>query len=148
MSQTAAGISPVNPNQLMSLHVPTAAPGSDHLFTLPTASINPERLAIVKLGDEKFSVDRSQIPDPPAKHFSNDLAGLFEQWHCSNSLVVNGRGIPIKYWPEFYQAKKGFKSGAWKAIRVEWGNWKVSCTVAVCLHLYLIEWLIETLVLS
>jgi hypothetical protein len=39
------------------------------------------------------------------------------------------QGIPIKYWPELYQAKKGFKSGAWKAIRVKWGNWKVILSI-------------------
>jgi hypothetical protein len=100
--------------------------------TCTAESIPQDKLAIVKLGDEEFAVDRTQIPDPPAKHFSHDIPGLFEQWHHSNCLVVNGRGIPIKHWPQFYQAKKGFKSGAWKAIRVEWGNWKVNCFV-VCL---------------
>jgi len=103
-------------------------------LTLPVASINPERLATVQLGNEEFIVDRTLVPDPPAKHFSSNIPGLFEEWHQSNSLVVNGHGIPIKYWPEFYQAKKGFKSGAWKAIRVEWGNWKVSHFFG---HLYL-----------
>lgn len=99
---------------------------SDQTVTLVAAEINPKNLAIIKLGDEEFACDRTQISDPPAKHFSNNISELFQQWHQSEYLVVNGRGIPIKYWPEFYQAKKGFKSGAWKAIRVEWGNWKVS----------------------
>jgi hypothetical protein len=83
------------------------------------------KLAVVKLGGEDFAIDRTSVPDPPAMHFSNDISGLFQHWNSSDCLVVNGRGIPIKYWPEFYQAKRGFKAGAWKAIRVEWGNWKV-----------------------
>jgi hypothetical protein len=102
---------------------------SNQRATLAAAAIDPKNLAVVKLGDEEFACDRTQISDPPAKHFSNNISGLFQQWHQSEYLVVNGRGIPIKYWPEFYQAKKGFKSGAWKAIRVEWGNWKVSVYV-------------------
>jgi hypothetical protein len=89
-------------------------------------AIDPKKLATVKLGDEEFAFDRTKVADPPAKHFSEDINGLFEQWHSSNLLVVNGHGIPIKYWPHFYQAKRGFKLGVWKAIRVEWGNWKAS----------------------
>jgi hypothetical protein len=95
-------------------------------ITLPAAAIDPKHLAIVKLGDEEFICDRTQVNDPPARHFSDNISGLFEHWHHSDYLVVNGRGIPIKYWPEFYKAKKGFKAGTWKAIRVEWGNWKVN----------------------
>ena len=100
-------------------------------ITLPAAAIDPKHLAIVKLGDEEFACDRTQINDPPARHFSDNISGLFEHWHCSDYLVVNGRGIPIKYWPEFYKAKKGFKAGTWKAIRVEWGNWKVNFNISL-----------------
>jgi hypothetical protein len=95
-------------------------------LTLPAVAIDPKNLAIVKLGEEEFACDRTTVPDPPARHFSNNISGLFEHWHCSDHLIVNGRGIPLKYWPEFYRAKKGFKAGAWKAICVEWGNWKVT----------------------
>jgi len=94
--------------------------------TQPATAINLKNVATVKLGNDEFMFDRTAVADPPAKHFSDDIDGLFEHWNGSDLLVVNGRGIPIKYWPQFYQAKKGFKSGAWKAIRVEWGNWKVS----------------------
>ena len=92
---------------------------------MPASAIDPEKVVTVMLGDEEFAFDRTTVNDPPAKHFSEDIDGLFEQWNNSDLLVVNGRSIPIKYWPQFYQAKKGIKSGAWKAIRVEWGNWKV-----------------------
>jgi hypothetical protein len=94
--------------------------------TLPATSIDPEKLTFAKLEDEDFAFDRTDVSDPPAKHFSDDIPGLFQQWHHSDLLIVNGRGIPIKFWPEFYRAKKGIKQGAWKLIRVEWGNWKVT----------------------
>ena len=77
-------------------------------LTLPAVAIDPKNLALVKLGEEEFACDRTTVPDPPARHFSNNISGLFEHWHCSDHLIVNGRGIPLKYWPEFYRAKKGF----------------------------------------
>jgi hypothetical protein len=112
--------------QLHSL-APMAAPMNNMVSHIsnPAAEIDPKNVATVQLGDNKFSFDRTTVDDPPAKHFSEDIEGLFEQWNNLSLLIVNGHGIPIKYWPKFYQAKKGFKSGAWKAIRVEWGNWKV-----------------------
>jgi hypothetical protein len=33
----------------------------------------------------------------PAKDFSEDINGLFEQWNNSDLLVVDGHSIPIKY---------------------------------------------------
>jgi hypothetical protein len=40
---------------------------------------------------------------------------------------VNGHGIPIKYWGEFFKKlKTRSKNSAWDSIKVEWGNWKVS----------------------
>jgi hypothetical protein len=95
-------------------------------LTLPAVAIDPKNLAIVKLGKEEFACNCTTVPDPPARHFSNNISGLFEHWHRSDHLIVNGQGIPLKYWPKFYWAKKGFKAGAWKAIHVEWGNWKVT----------------------
>jgi hypothetical protein len=113
------------------LHAPVLAtistvPISSHIaLPVPASAIDPEKVVTVMLGDEGFAFDQTTVNDPPAKHFSEDIDGLFEQWNNSDLLVVNGRSIPIKNWPQFYQAKKGIKSGAWKAIRVEWGNWKV-----------------------
>jgi hypothetical protein len=120
----------------LQLHAPAPTVLTNNMIShisnqvaLPAAAIDPKNVVTVQLGDRKFSFDRTMVDDPPAKHFSEDIEGLFEHWNNSSLLVVNGHGIPIKYWPEFYQAKKGFKSGAWKAIRVEWGNWKVSLFV-------------------
>ncbi|KAG1888949.1 uncharacterized protein F5891DRAFT_904697, partial [Suillus fuscotomentosus] len=44
---------------------------------------------------------------PPTVHLSKDINQLCEEWEESNLLVVNGRGIPVKYWGEFYKKGKG-----------------------------------------
>ncbi|KAF7980680.1 hypothetical protein HWV62_37115 [Athelia sp. TMB] len=95
-----------------------------HGRSIPASEIFPGHLRILKLGDEELAVDQTAVPDPPAITFSQDLSALFTEWHCSDRLVVNGRGIPIKYWPLFYHSKHGIKCGAWKALRTVWGNWK------------------------
>jgi hypothetical protein len=65
------------------------------------------------------------VPSPPTVHLSKDINRLCEEWEESNLLVVNGHGIPVKYWGEFYKKGKGVKTAAWDVLRVEWGNWKV-----------------------
>lgn len=96
-----------------------------HSKSIPASEIAPQNLIILKLGDDELAVDQTAVPDPPAIVFSQDLSALFAQWHCSDALVVNGRGIPIKYWPVLYHVKHGIKRSAWKALRTNWGNWKV-----------------------
>lgn len=96
-----------------------------HGRSIPASEISPQNLVVLTLGDDELAVDRTTVPDPPSIVFSHDLSALFAAWHCSDALVVNGRGIPIKYWPLFYHAKNGIKGGAWKALRTIWGNWKV-----------------------
>ncbi|KAG1751026.1 hypothetical protein EDB19DRAFT_1574887, partial [Suillus lakei] len=61
---------------------------------------------------------------PPTVHLSKDINQLCEEWEKSNLLVVNGCGIPVKYWGEFYKKGKGVKTAAWDALQVERGNWK------------------------
>ncbi|KAG1747414.1 hypothetical protein EDB19DRAFT_1949199 [Suillus lakei] len=92
--------------------------------SLPPEVIPPENLGIAHLGQEQFSYDRTTVPSPPTVHLSKDINWLCEEWEESNLLVVNGRGIPVKYWGEFYKKGKGVKTAAWDALRVEWGNWK------------------------
>ncbi|KAH7910370.1 hypothetical protein BJ138DRAFT_1153062 [Hygrophoropsis aurantiaca] len=91
---------------------------------LPREAIPLENLGIAHLGDEQHPFDKTKIPEPPTLHFSQDIPGLFREWENSSLLVVNGRGIPIKYWGEFYKKCKGAKKTAWDALRSEWGNWK------------------------
>ncbi|KAG0694258.1 hypothetical protein DFH29DRAFT_880845 [Suillus ampliporus] len=61
---------------------------------------------------------------PPAVRFSTDVSALFREWHCSTYLVVNRRGIPIKYWGEVYKKCAGENSKAWALRKVQWGQWK------------------------
>lgn len=114
--------------------VKNLGPMLTHGKSIPASEISPKNLIILKLGDDELAVDQTTVPDPPAIVFSHNLPALFSQWHCSNTLVVNGRGIPIKYWPVVYQAKFGVKGGAWKALRTQWGNWKVCLilNVSIC----------------
>ncbi|KAG1892992.1 uncharacterized protein F5891DRAFT_1196959 [Suillus fuscotomentosus] len=93
-------------------------------MSLPPEVIPPKNLGIAHLGQEQFSYDRTTVPSPPTVHLSKDINQLCEEWEESNLLVVNGRGIPVKYWGEFYKKGKGVKTAAWDALRVEWGNWK------------------------
>jgi hypothetical protein len=147
VTQTTSPLTATDPRRpAVTVAIPPVSNLTNQSITLPAAAIDPKHLAIVKLGDEEFACDRTQVNDPPARHFSDNISGLFEHWHHSDYLVVNGRGIPIKYWPEFYKAKKGFKAGAWKAICVEWGNWKVNFHILLLIqvsHLFghLSSWL-------
>ncbi|KAJ7227547.1 hypothetical protein C8J57DRAFT_947455, partial [Mycena rebaudengoi] len=77
--------------------------------------------------NEKFTFDITRVPNPPNIHFSGDIPRLFREWESSTLLMVNGRGIAIKYWALFYQRRKqgrNVKNGAWDRIRTVWGNWK------------------------
>lgn len=100
-----------------------ASPSQAH--TLPAAVINPDHLAYAQLGEEQLAYDRTTVPDPPTMHFSADIPALFVHWNVSDLFVVNGRGIPIKFWPEFFKKKKHIKQSAWDLTRTVWGNWKV-----------------------
>ena len=87
------------------------------------------RLTIV-IDGLSLTLDARHVPDPPIQHFSKNVNTLFEHWKESTILSVDGHGIPLKYWPDVYKGlgRLGFKRKAWEAIKVEWGNWKVSTT--------------------
>lgn len=104
---------------------PAAASAAPAQVPPPQEVIPPENLGVAQLGSEQFSYNKAAVPSPPTMHLSGDISRLCREWEESNLLVVNGRGIPIKYWGEFYKKGKGIKTTAWDALRVEWGNWKV-----------------------
>jgi hypothetical protein len=83
---------------------------------LPPEIIPPEHLGIVHLGQEKFLYDRTTVPSPPTIHLSKDINWLCEEWEESNLLVVNGHGIPVKYWGEFYKKGKDVRTAVWDAL--------------------------------
>jgi hypothetical protein len=133
----SAAVSP-SPSQL--LDVPTRTCPDARMPTTPPCVSAPvitrqhgesipddENVSTARLGDEAFQFDKTKVPDPPTIHLSKDIDRLCCEWEGSTLLVVNGRGIPVKYWPEFYKKGKGAKTSTWQALRVEWGNWKVRC---------------------
>ncbi|KAG1814829.1 hypothetical protein EV424DRAFT_1541317 [Suillus variegatus] len=73
---------------------------------MPRDPIHSHKLGIALLDGKRFEYDKTK------------------EWESSNLLCVGGRGIPVKYWGEFYKRGKGVKNTAWDALRVEWGNWK------------------------
>ena len=79
-----------------------------------------------------FAFDVRHVPDPPAINFSNDVDRLFHEWETSTLLIVNGHGIPIKHWGQFYKKAVGAKPTAWDALKTKWGKWKVSQLWGLC----------------
>ncbi|KAF9241065.1 hypothetical protein BU15DRAFT_73548 [Melanogaster broomeanus] len=90
------------------------------------SSIHPDNIGIAHLDDSdtEFVFDISHVPDPPAINFSNDIDRLFHEWESSMLLIVNGRGIPVKHWGQFYKKVVGAKEAAWDALKSKWGKWK------------------------
>ncbi|EPS94613.1 hypothetical protein FOMPIDRAFT_1054901 [Fomitopsis schrenkii] len=121
-------------------HVPAASghasdsrniPCPTETLEAPTRNTSSERegatsqVVCARLDDEDFYFDKAHLPDPPSIHYSQDIPALFREWHSSQLLTINGRGIAIKHWEALYKKRKGFTdSNAWKVIGVEWLNWK------------------------
>ncbi|GBE85378.1 hypothetical protein SCP_0705730 [Sparassis crispa] len=114
---------------------PSSAPlYASNLTPLPAPSATPQaalsqNCKVVNLGGEDFAFDKTQVPDPPSIHFSDDIPRLFREWHSSTVLRIpinTGCSIPIKYWDLFYKKKSSVpgKEKAWGRVRMKWGNWK------------------------
>lgn len=92
-------------------------------------AIDPENLVVLDLGGgEELAFDKTTVRDPPGMIFSNDIPRLFREWntsHPSNALLINGRGVPVRCWPDIYKDKEGIKKGAWERIKAVWCHWKV-----------------------
>lgn len=87
----------------------------------------------VSLDGQDFYFQAADLPsNPPSIHYSDDIPGLFRDWHSSGLLVVSGHGIPIKHWDKFYK-KRGYggvvTTDVWETIKAEWGNWKVRTNI-------------------
>ncbi|KAG1769743.1 hypothetical protein EV702DRAFT_953770, partial [Suillus placidus] len=68
--------------------------------------------------------DKTTVMPPPAVRFSTVISAPFREWHQSTYLVVNGRGIPVKFWGDVYKKCTGQNSKAWALRKVQWGLWK------------------------
>lgn len=111
------------PHPMETLEAPTHNASSQREAT--------SQLVCARLDDEDFYFDKTCLPDPPSIHYSQDIPALFREWHSSQLLTIDGRGIAIKHWEALYKKCKGFTdSNTWKVIGVEWLNWKVSTTLA------------------
>ncbi|RPD70260.1 hypothetical protein L226DRAFT_593871 [Lentinus tigrinus ALCF2SS1-7] len=97
---------------------------------VPAEDIAPENQVSVMLGEEQLTFDASQIPPPPRRHFSRDIPDLFREWETGSLLTIQGRAIPLKYWPDIYQKRSPRRNGkvdkddAWELMKVEYGNWR------------------------
>lgn len=118
----------------------TIAPDMSHTESLPaaepalTCTPPPLPAPIVKLNSRtimlngiKIRVDPKEIPITPlAMKFSNDLNGLFREWHSSTLLKIAGHGIPLKLWPEVYKLAGQAHWSSWQQThKVLWSNFKV-----------------------
>ncbi|KAJ8454346.1 hypothetical protein ONZ51_g13076 [Trametes cubensis] len=89
-----------------------------------TIATEPDLLHFDFPDGERVTFDKTRVPNPPPVSFSDDISALFKEWHQSDLLKVSGRGIPIKYWPWFYQKRAHIKNYAWDVIRSKWNKWK------------------------
>ncbi|KAG1887561.1 hypothetical protein F4604DRAFT_1916351 [Suillus subluteus] len=76
------------------------------VHTVPREDIPVVNLKVAHLGNKDFTYDKSQLRGPPLIHFSRDIERLCSEWESSDLPIVNGRGIPIKYWGEFFKKSK------------------------------------------
>ncbi|KAH7881815.1 hypothetical protein F5I97DRAFT_1932359 [Phlebopus sp. FC_14] len=95
---------------------PPSADVTQSAALVPTTSqlrelIPVKDLSIAQLSDKDFPFDKTKLPDPPTVHLSKDIDRLCREWEQSTLLVVNRRGIPVQYWPEFYKKVKGASGG-------------------------------------
>ncbi|KAI0327610.1 hypothetical protein GY45DRAFT_1100462 [Cubamyces sp. BRFM 1775] len=103
---------------------PTCSHSSQRVPSSLSSAIAPEHLMYFDLNGEQIAFDRTSVPNPPSISFAEDISALFKEWHQSELLTVSGRGIPIKYWPWFYQKRTHIKNHAWDVIRSKWNKWK------------------------
>ncbi|KAH7891058.1 hypothetical protein F5I97DRAFT_1827022 [Phlebopus sp. FC_14] len=98
--------------------VPPSSPApSQDLLNAPTISHYGMRPTFRRCHSTK-------LPDPPTVHLSKDIDRLCREWEQSTLLVVNRRGIPVQYWPEFYKKVKGASGGLGSNSKDEWFSYK------------------------
>ncbi|KAG1901177.1 uncharacterized protein F5891DRAFT_950945, partial [Suillus fuscotomentosus] len=84
---------------------------------------------MLKLGDgTMLQLDDSDIPDPPAISFSNDISSLnsmwddhTEHWQGASFIVIQGHPIAIEHWPVLYRYGRDQQ---WKGTKNKWTDWR------------------------
>ncbi|KAF7791346.1 hypothetical protein EIP86_002360 [Pleurotus ostreatoroseus] len=110
-----------------------SAPSTSGINTeyIPRSVIPARNLEVLVLPDgREIAYDKTitcEIQDPPARHFSQRLSDLFNEWEASHLVRLNGQGVPVKYWAYLYNTRKSklAKTGQWRVISNEWRNWKM-----------------------
>ena len=114
------------------MHIPYEPNDSSSCINPATSPVSSSRheesfLATVYLASEKFTFDKREVKSLSIYQYSKDIPLLFVEWENSQRLIINNRGIALKFWPKFYQKKNHIGNGhIWNSIKMMWGNWKVS----------------------
>ena len=85
---------------------------------------------VLKLGDGTIlQLVDSEIPDPPAVSFVDDILRLngmwedrTEHWQGNSVIAIQGHPIAVEYWPLFYRYGRGHQ---WKGTKGRWTDWRV-----------------------
>ncbi|KAH7891035.1 hypothetical protein F5I97DRAFT_2071488 [Phlebopus sp. FC_14] len=99
---------------------PPSADVTQSAALVPTTSQLRELIPVKDLSIARLN----KAARPPTVHLSKDIDRLCREWEQSTLLVVNRRGIPVQYWPEFYKKVKGASGGIGSNSKDEWFSYK------------------------
>ncbi|KAI0703713.1 hypothetical protein BC835DRAFT_1410445 [Cytidiella melzeri] len=101
----SASPEPSTPSNSATTHVQPQHPTAVVQHTLTPAELIPiEHRGVLVLGDRSVTFDK-WIPlcDPPGIHFSQQISELFHHWNSSDLVMLNGEGVPVKYWDKLFK---------------------------------------------
>lgn len=116
------------------IRTPTSSPSSQPTSCAgsPVSNIPPSYRSLVFADGTRLRFMESQVPDPPPTTFSDNIPRLNAIWDgCAlhpadeSPLIINGKHIPLIYWPQVY---KYWKADQWKGTKGKWFEWKVKTT--------------------
>jgi hypothetical protein len=88
---------------------------------------------VLPLAKKNLIFSKEDIPDPPNKSFSQNIAELDEmwddvspQWNNKSPLIICGTPIALKYWPDVYKYRLPMQ---WTGIKQRWHQYKVRTAV-------------------
>ncbi|KAG1782527.1 hypothetical protein EV702DRAFT_961133 [Suillus placidus] len=95
-----------------------------------TTKDNLETVHYLRLGDgTTVSFTVSSIPDPVAVTFIQNIPRLNAMWddvslhwEGKSILCIEGRPIPLVYWPKIYHYGKEHQ---WQGTKARWTDWRV-----------------------
>jgi hypothetical protein len=94
---------------------------------------------VLPLAKKNLIFSKEDIPDPPSKSFTQNIAEMDEmwddaspQWNNKSPLIIDylrrfcGSPIALKYWPDVYKYRLPMQ---WTGIKQRWHQYKVRTTV-------------------